>query len=169
VEEGAIITYYKLKIALSLQPDQLNRLMSARNSLSCVLFICCACLSCHNRRITETQVTTLAKTTQSWNGAKLPNYSTGQPEVTILRIVIPPKTRLETHKHPEINAGVLLSGKLTVVSENMDTLHLTAGDPIVELVDTWHHGINEGKKPVEIIVFYAGEFGVPVTVLKDDH
>jgi len=39
-------------------------------------------------------------------------------------------------------------------------------DPIVEVVNTWHYGRNEGDKPAEIIVFYAGEKGDPVTIKK---
>ena len=87
--------------------------------------------------------------------------------MTILKITIPPKTRLEVHKHLEINAGVLLKGNLTVISESNDTLHLKAGDPIVELVNTWHYGKNEGTEPAEIIVFYAGVEGTPITVIKE--
>ncbi len=65
-----------------------------------------------------------------------------------------------------INAGVLLEGELMVVSENQDTLLLKAGDPIVELVDKWHVGVNHGSKPAEIIVFYAGTEGTPITLLE---
>ena len=108
-------------------------------------------------------VDVLAKTTASWNGATLPSYPTGQPEVTILKISIPPHVRLPLHQHPVINAGVLLQGELTVVTKEGKTLHLEAGDPIVEVVNTWHYGINEGNEPAEIIVFYAGIQGESVT------
>ena len=72
------------------------------------------------------------------------------------------------HKHLVINAGVLLTGKLTVVAEDGHTLHLKAGDSIVELVNKWHYGRNEGDEPAEIIVFYAGTPGTPITVKKTD-
>ena len=111
-------------------------------------------------------VSELAKTTQSWNGAKLPEYSKGQPKVTILRIKIPAGTQLDTHHHPVINAGVLLSGQLTVVAKDGQKLQLKAGDPIVELVNTAHYGINEGSTPAEIIVFYAGTDELPITVVE---
>jgi len=71
---------------------------------------------------------------------------------------------LPLHKHPVINAGVLLSGDLTVVTEDGRTLHLKAGEAIVEVVTTWHYGKNEGNKPAEIIVFYAGTMDAPMTV-----
>jgi quercetin dioxygenase-like cupin family protein len=53
-----------------------------------------------------------------------------------------------------------------VVTEEQDTLHMKAGDSIVEVVNKWHYGINEGNEPAEIIVFYAGIKGKPVTVEK---
>jgi quercetin dioxygenase-like cupin family protein len=107
----------------------------------------------------------LVKSSQSWNGGALPAYPQGQPEITILRIGIPAGARLDTHSHPVINSGVLISGELTVVTTDGKTLHLTAGDPIVEVVNTLHYGINEGKAPAEIIVFYAGAVGSPITVV----
>jgi len=108
----------------------------------------------------------LVKTTQSWNGKLLPAYPQGQPEITILRITIPAGARLDTHSHPVINAGVLISGQLTVVAKDGKTLHLKAGDPIVEVVNTVHYGMNQGKVPAEIVVFYAGLIDTPITVVE---
>jgi quercetin dioxygenase-like cupin family protein len=113
-----------------------------------------------------TQVDVLAKTGSSWDGSPLPDYSKGTPEVTILRIKIPPGAQLPLHTHPVINAGVLLSGELTVFSEDNKTLHLKAGDSIVEVVNKWHYGKNEGDKTAELIVFYAGVLDTPITVKK---
>jgi len=109
-------------------------------------------------------VDVLAKTTTSWNGSTLPFYSEGQPEVTILKISIPSHVQFPLHQHPVINAGVLLQGELTVETKEGKTLHLRAGDPIVEVVNTWHYGINEGDEPAEIIVFYAGIQDKSITV-----
>lgn len=113
-------------------------------------------------------VKVLAKSTKSWDGNTLSPYPIGQPEVTILNIKIPPKTKLHIHKHPVINAGVLLKGELTVASEDGETLHLKTGDAIVEMVEKWHYGINEGSEIAEIIVVYAGIEGKPVTVFKSE-
>ena len=106
----------------------------------------------------------LAKSTKSWDGKSLPLYPDGQPEVTILRIKIPAGAKLEMHHHPVINAGVLISGELTVVTEDNKTHHLKAGDSIVELVGTNHYGKNEGTETAEIIVFYAGVENKPITI-----
>lgn len=124
--------------------------------------------ACSPNQTSETEVITLSKTSKSWNGTTLPNYPDGKPEVTILKITIPPKTKLELHQHPVINAGVLLKGELTVISETNDTLYLKAGEPIVEIVNQWHYGKNEGSMPVEIIVFYAGIKGTPITIGKNE-
>ena len=112
------------------------------------------------------EVHVLSKTTSSWDGKQLPSRAIDKPEITVLRITIPPGALLPMHKHPVINAGVLLSGELTVVTEEGKTLHLRAGEAIVEVVDTWHYGKNEGSVPAEIIVFYSGAVGIPITVTK---
>jgi quercetin dioxygenase-like cupin family protein len=109
-------------------------------------------------------VEVLTKAMTSWDGTALPEYAKGKPEVSILRIIIPPGTKLPLHKHPVINAGVLLSGELTVVAQDGVTLHMIAGDTIVEVVNKWHYGKNEGNEPAEIIVFYAGIQGEPLSI-----
>jgi quercetin dioxygenase-like cupin family protein len=108
----------------------------------------------------------LMESTQSWNGDTLPAYPTGQPKITILKVTIPPKAKLKLHEHLVINAGVLIKGELTVVDEHGNKLELKAGDPIVELVNTFHYGINEGSETAEIIVVYAGDVATPITVIK---
>ena len=114
----------------------------------------------------KVSVSKLISSTNSWDGALLPAYPRQQPNITILRIKIPPGVRLHTHKHPIINAGVLLSGELTVVTTNGATLHLVAGDPIIEVVNTLHYGINEGKTEAEIMVVYAGTLDEPTSILE---
>ena len=124
-------------------------------------------VSCYSNKNTEVEVIKLLETSESWNGDHLPDYLDGTPKITVLKVTIPPKTVLAVHKHPVINAGVLLKGEFMVVTEKRDTLRLKAGDAISEVVNTWHHGINNGTESAEIIVFYAGVEGSPITVLKE--
>ena len=128
----------------------------------CLLFCLTGCVGTQDPSAVTVEV--LTKSSKSWNGADLPNYPAGKPEITILRIQIPPKTQLPLHKHPVINAGVLLKGELTVITEQGEVLHLKAGDSIAEVVDTWHYGKNEGNETAEIIVFYAGTQDLPITI-----
>jgi quercetin dioxygenase-like cupin family protein len=106
----------------------------------------------------------VSKNTSSWDGKALSDYDKGSPEITILRIAIPPGGVLPIHKHPVINAGVLVAGELAVVTDEGKTLRPKTGDGIVEVVNTWHYGKNEGDTPAVIIVFYAGVVGMPLTV-----
>jgi len=112
----------------------------------------------------ETQV--LVQTSKSWDGEVLPEYPEGTAGIKVLRIIVPPGTTLPLHKHPAINVGVLLKGELKVVTDEEETLILQPGEAIVEVVDKWHYGVNEADEPAEIIVFYAGTAGKPVTVEK---
>ena len=131
--------------------------------------ICCILLLAANawaQEVNTVKVEVLAKTSASWDGENLPNYPKGKPEITILRIKIPPNVQLPVHKHPVINAGVLLKGELTVLTDDNKILRLKAGDSIVEVVNKWHYGINEGNEIAEIIVFYASVKGLPITIKK---
>lgn len=100
----------------------------------------------------------------SWNGDSLPSYPDGKPKISIVKVTIPPHAELPRHYHPVINAGIMLKGELTVIDEKGNTLHLEAGDPIIEVVDVVHFGKNEGDEPVEIVVFYAGTEGKEIVV-----
>lgn len=132
---------------------------------SFLLLVLNACVASKNTGI---QVVKLAETSKSWNGDDLPNYPQGKPRITVLKITIPPKTKLHKHYHPIINSGIVLKGELKVVDINNNSLILREGDVIVELVNKIHYGINEGKKPVEIVVFYSGTTNLPITVLAKD-
>lgn len=99
---------------------------------------------------------TLAKSNNSWDGSALPAYPKEAPEISVLKITIPAHTMLPLHKHPIINAGFMVKGSLKVVTDANKTLYLKAGDALIEVVDRWHYGVNEGDEPVEIVVFYAG-------------
>lgn len=116
--------------------------------------------------VTAIKVDVLAKTSSSWDGSALPDYAKDKPEITILRVTIAPGAQLPLHKHPVINAGVLIDGELTVITEEDKKLYLKAGDAIVEVVNKWHYGVNESDKPAEIIIFYAGTPDTPITVKK---
>lgn len=132
-----------------------------------LLFLVSSC-STPKSQSDEVRVEKLMQTTQSWNGDELPDYPVGKPEISILKVIIPPHSKLALHKHPVINAGILLTGELTVISEKNDTLHIKAGDTISEVVETWHYGVNEGDETAEIVVFYAGVVGTPLSIHAEE-
>ena len=106
----------------------------------------------------------LAKSTTDWRGAKLPSYGSGQPEITIARVTIPPGMALPLHEHPNITVGVILQGSIELRSESGDTQIAQAGDTVIELVRQAHSGANTGKEDAVVLVVYAGVEGTPITV-----
>lgn len=129
--------------------------------------LCFALLAAGNVSANDSKpviVDVLAKSTVSWDGSELPSYPVGEPEITILKIDIAPGVKLPLHEHPVINAGYLVSGELTVITQDNKTLLMKAGDTLVEVVNKWHYGVNNGDVPVEIVVFYAGIKDKPLTI-----
>ena len=106
----------------------------------------------------------IAESYISWNGDSLPAYPQGKPKISIVKVTIPPNSELPHHYHPVINAGVLLKWQLTVVDIKGNALEMKEGDPIIEVVNTVHYGVNKGDEPAEILVFYAGEEGKEIVV-----
>lgn len=118
----------------------------------------------YTNAIPGVKVDVLAKTDKSWNGTLIPAYPAGQPQITIIRYQFAPGAILPVHKHPVINAGVLLKGELSVKTDRGETLQLKAGDAIVELVDQWHEGRNNGTETAELIIVYAGTPDLPLAI-----
>ncbi len=108
----------------------------------------------------------LARTSKSWDGAALPGYPEGMPEITVLRITVLPGIKLPLHTHPVTNARFMLEGGLTVTTEDNEVLYLGEGEVVIEVVDKWHYGQNEGDKPAVIVVFYAVTPDKPITISR---
>ena len=114
----------------------------------------------------EVQVEQVLQTTESWDGSRYTGYPSGQPQVTVLKITIPPHTTLHWHRHPMISAAYVLSGRLTV--EKRDTGErkvVNAGEALAETVQTTHRGFTTDEA-VELVVFYAGRVDLPVSVAE---
>lgn len=114
----------------------------------------------------EVQVEQVLQTTGSWDGSRYTGYPSGQPQVTVLKITIPPHSTLHWHRHPMISAAYVLSGRLTV--EKRDTGErkvVNAGEALAETVQTTHRGFTTDEA-VELIVFYAGRVDMPVSVAE---
>src|SRR5215475_16037355 len=79
------------------------------------------CLVLTGLRASEPQIKVeqVLQATQSWDGTPYTSYPTGQPQVTVLKITIPPNTALHWHRHPVISVAYVLSGHLTI--EKRDT------------------------------------------------
>jgi quercetin dioxygenase-like cupin family protein len=101
-----------------------------------------------------------------WTGSPLPPYLLSAPEVAVMRFTIPPQTALPIHKHPAINAAYVIDGELTVFQEGGIQRNFKKGEVVIEMVEKWHHGINQGSVPVELVVFYATTKDLPLAIKK---
>jgi monofunctional chorismate mutase len=104
---------------------------------------------------------TLLQTSYSWNGAAYTHYPIGVPELSVLKITIPPHHELPWHIHPIPNAGFVLSGEVIAEEPNGKQKLFSAGEVIPETVNTVHRG-RTGDQSAVLIVFYAGVKGTPL-------
>ncbi len=119
----------------------------------------------HATDTAKTESVELLKTSQSWDGVELPDYLSGKPEVRVLRVTLPPHSKLPKHHHDVMSYGIVNKGELTLVRESdgkETTVH--TGEAVVETVGTVHHGENRGSVATEIVVFYLSKEGLPITV-----
>lgn len=111
----------------------------------------------------DVEVTCVTDTSESWDETLLPAYPAGTPRVTILRGVIPPGATMAMHRHSIVNAGVVLRGELTVISDMGAERTFRAGEALVELIGTPHYGENRGEEEAEVVMFYAGAGDLPLS------
>ena len=110
------------------------------------------------------QTTELIRTSQSWDGAELPDYLQGRPELVAVKYEIPASQKLGWHHHPVMNHGILVQGELTIVSQDGKEKVVHEGEAVVEMVGTVHHGENRGNKPVILYMFYLSQPGLPLSI-----
>ncbi len=105
-----------------------------------------------------------ATTTNSGQPIKLPQ---GNVEVVVWMYDIPAGSKLPVHKHPSQRYAYVLQGTLQVTDvESGRSFEYKPGDFIVEMVDGWHYGANNGRGPVRLLVIDQVEKGQANTILK---
>ena len=114
--------------------------------------------------VTEVKSTELLRTSQSWNGEELPDYPQGRPELVAVKYVIPAGQKLGWHHHVSMNHGVLVQGELAIIGLDGQTKIVRAGEVVVEMVDSIHHGENRGTEPVVLYMFYLSQKELPLSV-----
>lgn len=113
---------------------------------------------------TKVSVTELVRTSQSWDGAELPDYPDGRPELVVRRYVFPGGSKLGWHHHPVMNYGIVQQGELTIVGLDGKEKTVRTGEAVVEMVGTIHHGENRGDKTVVLDMFYISGKDEPLAV-----
>jgi quercetin dioxygenase-like cupin family protein len=105
----------------------------------------------------------LSRSKHAWNGQPYTSYPPGQPELTVIRVIIPPHTTLPWHTHPMPNAAYVLSGHLTVEDRAGRRYVARAGDVINETVNLLHRGFTDDEA-CTLIVTYAGASRLPTSM-----
>ena len=112
----------------------------------------------------EIKIIDLKRTSQSWDGVELPDYPVGKPELVVRRYIFPRGSKLGWHHHPVMNYGILQQGELTIIGLDGKETTVKAGEAVVEMVGTIHHGENRGDKTVVLDMFYISQKGTPIAV-----
>ena len=112
----------------------------------------------------QVETTELIRTSQSWDGAELPDYPQGRPELVAMKYVFPAGQKVGWHHHDVMNYGVLVQGELTIVTLNGKEKVVHEGEAVVEMVGNIHHGENRGTKPAILYMFYLSQQDRPLTV-----
>lgn len=110
------------------------------------------------------KTTELIRTSQSWDGAILPDFPNGKPELRITRTDFPVGAKTGWHHHTVVNYGIVQQGELTIVCQDGSEKTFREGEPLVEVVGTIHRGENRGTKPVILNMFYFSEPGQEITI-----
>lgn len=116
----------------------------------------------------QVESTELIRTSQSWDGAALPDYPEGEPELVAVKYVFPVGQKLGWHHHVSMNYGVLVQGELTIIGLDGKEKVVHEGEAVVEMVGTVHHGENRGDKPVILYMFYLSQEDLPLAVQHPD-
>ena len=64
---------------------------------------------------------------------------------------------------------MLVQGELTIVGQDGKEKVVHEGEPVVEMVNTIHHGENRGKKDVVLYMFYLSQKDLPLDFIYIEH
>jgi quercetin dioxygenase-like cupin family protein len=112
----------------------------------------------------QVTLTTILKTSTTWNGAPIAFSAAAKPEVQTVIIEIAVAGATAWHKHPINNVVYVLDGSVRIELGDGGSHEFRAGEAFAEVVDTWHRGVNVGRGPVRLLVVYTGEVGTPISI-----
>ena len=110
------------------------------------------------------KATELICTSQSWDGAILPDFPKGKPELRVVRLDFPVGDKTGWHHHTVVNYGIVQQGELTIVCQDGSEKTVHEGEALVEVIGTIHRGENRGRKPVILNMFYFSSPGQEITI-----
>jgi len=112
----------------------------------------------------EIAIEPLLRTSMTSSGDPIVYTQTSAPQVTAVKVTIPPGASTGWHEHPFPCYAYILSGTLHVELKGKPDHVLLPGEALVEVVNTPHNGINKGTEPVVLVMFATGEVGKPISI-----
>jgi quercetin dioxygenase-like cupin family protein len=124
---------------------------------------------CGYAQYNELIVETLLKTDTTLIGQSIEYPITDHPEVTILKITLPPGANTGWHKHIVPLFAYVVEGTLSVEVDDGRIVEFSANSAIAESFDTYHIGRNNCTDTnVVLIAFYMGVRDVPLAAPRTE-
>jgi quercetin dioxygenase-like cupin family protein len=108
----------------------------------------------------------LLKSSESWDGGSFA-YPKGKAEISSVKLSLEEGKDAPFHCHPIPTMGYISKGEVLLETEDGKSKAYKEGESVIEVMKTVHRG-KATKGDVEIIVFYAGAEGIPLTVFPKD-
>jgi quercetin dioxygenase-like cupin family protein len=105
------------------------------------------------------KITTVMQASETLLGQKIAYPKTDKAEMTALLVEMEPGTEVGLHMHPVPLVVYVLEGTLDVEMSDGSKHQIEAGKAFLEVVNTWHNGLNKGKTPLKFFVVFAGVQG----------
>ena len=100
-------------------------------------------------------------------GQKITYPKFADPEVTMLRITIPPGKSTGWHKHNIPVFAYVVKGTLTVELEDHRLIKFKEDSTYAEVVNTEHNGTNMEDSDLVLIAIYMGGKGQKLSIMRE--
>ncbi len=107
----------------------------------------------------DVKITKLLQSTTTIEGKAIAYPPSDKAEMSALLVEIAPGKEIGLHMHPVPLVVYMLEGELDVEVADGGKHKIPAGKAFLEVVNTWHNGINRGDTPAKFLVVFAGEIG----------
>ncbi len=96
------------------------------------------------------------------------SYPKGVARIKSMLATMAPGQKTGWHKHGVPTYGYILEGQITVDYGDAGKTTYHAGEGVLEAMDYWHEGINDGDIPARVVVVFMGAEGAENVIYKPD-
>ena len=110
----------------------------------------------------------LLRTDTTSIGQKITYPDFNDPEVTMLKVTIPPGKSTGWHKHNIPVFAYVVKGTLTVELEDHREIKFKEESTFAEMRDIYHNGTNKEDTDLILIAIYMGGKGQKLSIMRDN-